>query len=289
MKLKLGLPKGSLEEPTLRIFERAGFRISIGKRSYFPGVDDPELEIILIRAQEIPRYVQEEVLDAGLTGRDWIEETGADVVEVCDLVYARQSNRPVRWVLAAPVDSEIKSPKDLDGKRIATELVNVTKRYLERIGVRAHVEFSWGATEVKPPKLADAIVELTETGSSLRANNLVEIDTVLVSTTKFIANRDAWQDPWKRKKIEGISILLKGALAADERVGLKMNVPKEALERVVSILPALKKPTISPLSEDGWFDVDTIIEERLVRDIIPDLKRAGAEGIVEYPLNKVIF
>jgi ATP phosphoribosyltransferase len=289
MKLKLGLPKGSLEKATLRMFERAGFRISIGQRSYFPDVDDQELEILLIRAQEIARYIEEAILDAGLTGKDWIEESGADVVEVCELVYARASNRAVRWVLAVPLESDIRSPKDLEGKRIATELVNVTKRYLKRVGVNASVEFSWGATEVKPPRLADAIVELTETGSSLAANNLKVIDTVLVSTTRFVANRDAWENPWKRKKIESIAILLKGALAADERVGLKMNVSKDALERVVSLLPALKKPTIASLAEEGWFDVDTIIEERSVRDLIPELKRAGAEGIVEYPLNKVIF
>lgn len=289
MKLKLGLPKGSLEEATLRMFEKAGFKILVGSRSYFPSVDDEELEIILVRAQEIARYIEEGILDAGLTGRDWIEENGADVVCVTDLVYAKSSQRPVRWVLAVPNDSEIQSVKDLEGKRIATELVRVTREYLKRNGVKAEVEFSWGATEMKPPRLADAIVELTETGSSLRANNLRIVETVLESTTIFIANRSSWDDPWKRQKIENISILLKGALTAGEKVGLKMNVSKESLSKVISILPALKKPTVAPLSDEGWYDVDTIIDETVVRRIIPELKRAGAEGIVEYPLNKVIY
>ncbi|HAV43400.1 TPA: ATP phosphoribosyltransferase [bacterium] len=289
VRLRLGLPKGSLEEATFKLFEKAGFKISIGKRSYFPSIDDEELEIILVRAQEMPKYVKEGILDVGLTGQDWIEENKADVIEVTDLVYAKSSQRPVRWVLAVPNNSEIQSVRDLEGKRIATELVQVTKEYLERNGVNAEVEFSWGATEVKPPQLADAIVELTETGSSLIANNLKIIDTVLVSTTKLIANKGSWQDPWKRQKIENISLLLKGALAAGEKVGLKMNVPKECLDSVISILPALKKPTIAPLSDEGWYDVDTIIDEAVVRKIIPELKRAGAEGIVEYPLNKVIY
>lgn len=289
MKLKLGLPKGSLEEATFRMFEKAGFRISAGRRSYFPSVDDEELEIILVRAQEVARYIEEGILDAGLTGKDWIEENGADVVEVTDLIYAKASQCPVRWVLAVPNDSEIQSVKDLEGKRIATELVRATKKYLKRNSVKAKVEFSWGATEVKPPRLADAIVELTETGSSLRANNLRIVETVLESTTKLIANKESWTDPWKRQKIENLSILLKGALAASEKVGLKMNVPKDCLKTVISVLPALKKPTVAPLSDEGWYDVDTIIDEAIVRKIIPELKRAGAEGIVEYPLNKIIY
>jgi ATP phosphoribosyltransferase len=290
MKLKLGLPKGSLEEATLRMFEKAGFKILAEKRSYFPSVDDEELEVLLIRAQEVPRYIEEGILDAGLTGQDWIEETGVGgSIEVTDLTYAKTSQRPVKWVLAVPNDSLIQSVKDLEGKRISTELVGVTKRYLEKNGVRAVVEFSWGATEVKPPRLADAIVELTETGSSLRANNLRIVDTLLVSTTKLIANKISWTDPWKRQKIENLAILLRGALAAGEKVGLKMNVPKECLAKVISILPALKRPTVAPLYDEGWYDVDTIIDEVVVRKIIPELKQAGAEGIVEYPLNKVIY
>lgn len=271
------------------MFEKAGFKIVVGQRSYFPYVDDEELEITLIRAQEIARYVQEEIMDAGLTGKDWIEESRAEVIEVCDLVYAKQSKYPVRWVLAVPVDSKIKTARDLEGKRIATELVSVTKDYLKKNGVSAEVEFSWGATEVKPPKLVDAIVELTETGSSLEANNLRIVDTVLTSTTRLITNKKAFQDSWKRKKIENISILLKGALEAEGKVGLKMNVPTDCLEKVISLLPALKKPTIASLSEEDWFDVETIIEEKLVRTLIPELKQAGAEGIVEYPLNKIIY
>jgi len=289
MKLKLALPKGSLQAATFKMFEKAGFKIVVGQRSYFPYVDDEELEITLIRAQEIARYVQEEIMDAGLTGKDWIEESRAEVIEVCDLVYAKQSKYPVRWVLAVPVDSKIKTARDLEGKRIATELVSVTKDYLKKNGVSAEVEFSWGATEVKPPKLVDAIVELTETGSSLEANNLRIVDTVLTSTTRLITNKKAFQDSWKRKKIENISILLKGALEAEGKAGLKMNVPKDCLEKVISLLPALKKPTIASLSEEDWFDVETIIEEKLVRTLIPELKQAGAEGIVEYPLNKIIY
>lgn len=289
MKLKLALPKGSLQEATFKMFEKAGFKIVVGQRSYFPYVDDEELEITLIRAQEIARYVQEEIMDAGLTGKDWIEESQAEVIEVCDLVYAKQSKYPVRWVLAVPVDSKIKTVRDLEGKRIATELVSVTKDYLKKNSVLAEVEFSWGATEVKPPKLVDAIVELTETGSSLKANNLRIVDTVLTSTTRLITNKKAFKDPFKRKKIENISILLKGALEAEGKVGLKMNTPKDCLEKVISLLPALKKPTIASLSEEDWFDVETIIEEKLVRTLIPVLKQAGAQGIVEYPLNKIIY
>jgi ATP phosphoribosyltransferase len=287
--LKLGIPKGSLQDSTIKLFKKAGFNISVSSRSYFPSIDDKDIEVILIRAQEIARYVDEGVIDVGLTGKDWIVEANADVVEVEDLVYSKQSCEPVRWVLAVPNDSEINSVKDLEGKTIATELVNTTKKYLEKNNVNAEVEFSWGATEVKAPKLVDAIVELTETGSSLRANNLRIVDTVVESVTKFIANKQAVTDEWKNRKIENIAMLLKGALLAGSMVGLKMNVKKDDLEAVVKELPALKKPTISSLSEEGWYDIDTIIEEHVVREIIPQLKSAGAEGIVEYPLNKVIL
>ncbi|MDI6781228.1 MAG: ATP phosphoribosyltransferase [bacterium] len=289
MLLKLGVPKGSLQEATFELFRKAGFNISIGKRSYFPAIDDEEIELMLIRAQEMSRYVEEGVFDAGMTGLDWICENNSDVVVVADLQYAKQGFRPVRWVLAVPNDSSIQSVHDLQGKHIATELVNATKAYLERNGVGASVEFSWGATEVKAPRLVDAIVELTETGSSLRANNLRIVETILESTTKLIANKEAWNDPEKRKKIENIVILLQGALNAEQKVGLKMNIPKDNLSQILEILPALKKPTISNLSDEGWFDVDTIIDEKIVRKIIPELKRAGATGIVEYPLNKVIY
>jgi ATP phosphoribosyltransferase len=288
MLLKLGVPKGSLQDATFELFQKAGFNISIGKRSYFPTIDDEEIELMLIRAQEMSRYVEEGVFDAGLTGLDWIRENNSDVVEVADLRYAKQGFRPVRWVLAVPNDSSIQSVQDLQGKHIATELVNVTKAYLEKNGVTASVEFSWGATEVKAPRLVDAIMELTETGSSLRANNLRIVETILESTTKLIANKDAWKDPQKKKKIENIVILLQGALNAEQKVGLKMNIPKDNLSQILEILPALKKPTISNLSDENWFDVDTIIDEKVVREIIPELKRAGATGIVEYPLNKVI-
>lgn len=289
MLLKLGLPKGSLQEATFELFQKAGFNISIGKRSYFPTIDDEEIEIMLIRAQEMSRYVEEGVFDAGLTGLDWIRENNSDVVEVADLQYAKQGFRPVRWVLAVPNDSSIQSVQDLQGKHIATELVNVTKDYLKKNGVTASVEFSWGATEVKAPRLVDAIVELTETGSSLRANNLRIVETILESTTKLIANKNAWNDSQKQKKIENIVILLQGALNAGQKVGLKMNIYKNNLSQILKILPALKKPTVSKLSDEDWFDVDTIIDEKVVRKIIPELKRAGATGIVEYPLNKVIY
>lgn len=289
MKLRIGLPKGSLETATLQMFKKAGFNISQGQRSYFPAIDDEELEAILIRAQEMPRYVEEGVLDVGLTGKDWIVENKSRVVEVAELIYAKQGLRPVRWVLAVPKDSPIKSVKGLKGKRIATELVNVTRAYLRKNKVKAEVEFSWGATEVKPPQLVDAIVELTETGESLRTNNLRIIDAVMESTTKLIANGRAYQDKWKKKKIDNLALLLKGALRAEEKVGLKMNVHGEKLKKVISILPAMRTPTISRLSEENWWALETIIDEKTVRDIIPELKEAGAQGIIEYGLNKVIY
>jgi len=288
-KLKLGLPKGSLQESTFELFEKAGYRIKVSSRSYFPTIDDDGIEVMLIRAQEMARYVESKVLDCGLTGTDWTIESGCKVEKVRDLVYAKQGLRKVRWVLAAPKGSNIKSVKDLDGKRVATELVNTTKEYFKKNGVNATVEFSWGATEAKCPDLADAIIELTETGSSLRANNLEIIDTVLESNTIFIANADALKDPVKKQKIDNLLLLLEGALNAQTLVGLKMNVKKQDLDAVLGCLPALKNPTISQLSDQNWVDVDTIIEEKVVRDIIPKLKAAGAEGIVEYPLNKVIY
>lgn len=287
--LKIGLPKGSLQESTFEMFRKAGYNISVGSRSYFPTIDDDNIEVMLIRAQEVPRYVEERVLDVGLTGKDWIQESKAKVVEIADLVYGKQGLRPVKWVLAVPNDSKIQSVKDLEGKRIATELVEVTKQYLKENQVNAQVEFSWGATEVKPPKLVDAIVELTETGSSLRANNLRIVDVILKSTTKLIVNEKSWQEEEKRFQVENLAILLRGALSACEKVGLKMNVYKENLNKVLEILPALKKPTISKLSDEDWLDVDTILDEKVVREIIPQLKRAGAQGIIEYPLNKVIY
>jgi len=286
--LRLGLPKGSLQEATLKLFRKAGFHLSVGARSYYPSIDDPEIECILIRAQEMARYVSSGILDAGLTGKDWILEQNADVIEVAELNYAKEGLRPVRWVVAVPVNSKIRSLKDLNGKRIATELVEVTKRYLKKKGIKAEVEFSWGATEVKPPRLADAIVELTETGTSLIANNLRVIDLMLESTTRFIANKQSWKDGWKREKIENIVLLLQGALSAEEKVGLKMNVPKRNLKRVISILPAMHAPTISSLANGEWYALEVIVDEKKVRSFIPDLKRAGASGIVEYPLNKVI-
>jgi len=286
--LKLGLPKGSLQESTLKLFKKAGYSISVDARSYYPVFDDAEIEALLIRAQEMARYVDDGALDAGLTGRDWILEQGADVQEVEELNYAKEGLRPVKWVIAVPKDSKIRKLKDLNGKRIATELVNYTKKYLKSKKIRAEVDFSWGATEVKPPYLADAIVELTETGSSLRANNLRIIDTMLVSTTRFIANKKAWKDKWKRQKMENILLLLKGALAAEEKVGLKMNVPQKSLKRLMSLLSAMHSPTISELSDKGWFALEVILDEKVVRDIIPKLKSAGASDIVEYPLNKVI-
>jgi ATP phosphoribosyltransferase len=286
--LKLGIPSGSLQEATAELFRKAGWNISFASRSYYPVIDDPEIQCILIRAQEMARYVQDGVMDAGLTGYDWVVENRAKVHEVAELVFSKVSRRPVKWVLAVPNDSPIKAAKDLAGKRIATEAVNLTTDYLKRHGVTAHVEFSWGATEVKPPHLADAIVEVTETGSSLRANNLRIVDTVLESTTRLIANEQSWADVWKRRKIENIALLLRGAMAAAGKVGLMMNLRRGDLERVLAILPALQNPTISSLSNPDWVDVNTIVDESIVRDIVPKLKAAGASGIVEYPLNKII-
>jgi len=288
-RLKLGLPKGSLQEASLQLFRRAGYEITINPRSYFPAIDDDEIECMLIRAQEMARYVEDGVLDAGLTGKDWILENQARVVEVADLIYAKQTFGKVRWVLAAPEKSPFQTVKDLEGRIVATELVGVTRRYLEEKGVNAKVEFSWGATEVKPPVLADAIVEVTETGSSLRANGLRILETVLESNTKFIANQNAWGEPAKRAKIEMLVMLLKGAIEAAGKVGLMLNVLRKDLEKVLSVLPALKRPTISQLSDPEWVAVNTVIEEKTVREIIPRLKAAQAQGIVEYPLNKIVL
>ncbi len=287
--LRLGIPKGSLQESTARLFEKAGYRINIKSRSYKPECDDPEITCLLIRAQEMARYIDEGLLDCGLTGRDWMMEQNSKAVEVSELQYAKAGLRPVRWVLAVPNDSKIKKIKDLQGKRIATELVGHTKRFLKKHGVTAKVEFSWGATEVKPPELADAIVELTETGSSLRANNLRILDTILESNTLLLANRDSWKDKWKREKIENLSLLLKAAIAAEGKVGLKMNVPKKKLDEVLASLPSLHSPTVNAQNDDKWVSIEVIIDEKVVRDIVPQLKRAGAAGIVEYPLNKVVF
>lgn len=287
-KLKLGLPAGSLQNATLEIFKKAGFNIYVNERSYFPHVDDEELECILIRAQEIPRYVQSGVLDAGISGKDWIMETGADVLEVAELVYAKQGFRPIKLVLAVPEDSEIKHIKDLQGKKIATELVEVTKEFLRSNNIQACVEFSWGATEVKPPALVDAIAELTETGRSLKANNLRVIETILQSTPRFIVNKESWKVEWKKYKIEQMATLLKGALLAEQKVVLKMNVSTENLPKVLSLLPALRKPTISNLHEESWVAVETVIDEKTVRELVYKLKEAGAEGIIEYSLNKII-
>jgi len=288
-RLKLGLPKGSLQEASLQLFRRAGYEISINPRSYFPAIDDEEIECMLIRAQEMARYVEDGVLDAGLTGKDWILENQASVVEVADLIYAKQTFGKVRWVLAVPEKSSFQRVQDLEGKVIATELVGVSRRYLAAKGVTAKVEFSWGATEVKPPVLADAIVEVTETGSSLRANGLRILETVLESNTKFIANHAAWEEPWKRKKIEMLIMLLQGAIDAAGKVGLMLNVLRRDLENVLAVLPALKRPTISQLSDPDWVAVNTVIEEKTVREIIPRLKEARAQGIVEYPLNKIVL
>jgi ATP phosphoribosyltransferase len=289
MKLKLGIPKGSLENATVDLFRRAGFTITTSSRSYFPGIDDPSIECMLIRAQEMARYVEDGILDAGLTGRDWIQENEADVVPVADLIYAKQSFGKVRWVLAVPEASNFKTVHDLEGKIIATELVATTRRYLASHGVTAKVEFSWGATEVKPPVLADAIVEVTETGSSLRANKLKIIDTVLESNTQLIANRQSWEEEAKRRKLEDIKMLLEGAISALGKVGLMLNVHKNDLAAVLAVLPALKRPTISHLSDEEWLAVNTILDETTVRDIIPRLKQAGGQGIVEYPLNKIVL
>lgn len=288
-KLKIGLPKGSLQDSTFALLKKAGYNISVSSRSYYPRINDPEIDPILIRAQEISRYVEEGVLDAGMTGKDWIIENSSSVVEVADLVYAKQGLRPVRWVLAVPENSKIKKPSDLKGKHIATEVVNITKKYLKKNKINATVEFSWGATEVKVPDLVDAIVELTETGTSLRENKLRIVDTVLESTTRLIANKKSWKDAWKRKKLENLKLLLQGAIVAEEKVGLKMNVPCAKLNAVMKQLPALRNPTISQLSQKNWVALETIVDEHIVREIIPNLKAAGAEGIIEYSLNKVIF
>lgn len=288
--LKLGLPKGSLQEATFRLFKKAGFNLLVGERSYFPSIDDPEIEPILLRAQEMSRYVEDGALDCGITGNDWVLENNSRVIRITDLIYAKQSLVKVRWVLAVPHGSSINSVKDLKGKRIATELLNLTKRYLKEKKVKAEVEFSWGATEVKVNAgLVDAIVELTETGRSLKANRLKEIATVCESTTQFIANKKSYADTWKRGKMSEIALLLNGAILAEEKVGLKMNVRKADLNKVIANLPALKKPTISNLSAEGWLAIETVIDEKVVRSLIPQLKKAGATGIIEYSLNKVIY
>ena len=287
-ELRLGLPKGSLQESTFDLLDKAGYSFSVRSRSYFPSIDDDELSAMLVRAQEMARYVQDGVFDAGITGLDWIAETKADVHVVADLVYSKASMRPVRWVLAVPEDSDIQSVQDLQGKKIATEVVGLTEAWLAEHGVEADVEFSWGATEVKAPELVDAIVEVTETGSSLRANKLRIVEVLLESNTQLVANKTAWEDPWKRQKIENLALLMEGAIRAEGKVGLKLNVRKDDLPKVVEQLPALRNPTVSPLFSEGWVAVETIIEERHVRRIIPELKRLGAEGIIEYPLNKMI-
>ena len=286
--LKLGIPAGSLQEATGQLFRRAGYRITFSSRSYYPQIDDDQIECLLIRAQEMARYVEQGILDAGITGHDWVLETGADVVEICELIFSKVSRRPVRWVLCVPEDSPIRSVADLQGKRIATEAVELTRAFLARHSVEARVEFSWGATEVKPPRLADAIVEVTETGSSLRANNLRIVAEVLQSTTRLIANREACQDTWKRQKLDNIALMLQSCLNAEGKVGLMMNVPEPELQRVLAILPALQKPTVSALSDPQWVDVNTIVDEAVVRSIVPQLREAGAKGIVEYPINKII-
>ena len=289
MKLKLGIPKGSLEAATIDLFRRAGFIITTSSRSYFPAIDDPEIDCMLIRAQEMARYVEDGVLDAGLTGRDWVEENEANVETIADLIYAKQSFGKVRWVLAVPDASPFRSVQDLQGRIIATELVNMTEKFFAHRNVRAKVEFSWGATEVKPPELADAIVEVTETGSSLRANKLRILETVLESNTQLIANRDAWANERKRRKLEDMKLLLEGAMNALGKVGLMLNVRRDDLPAIISALPALKNPTISQLSDEAWVAVNTILDETTVRDIIPRLKQAGGQGIVEYPLNKIVL
>ncbi len=286
--LKLGIPKGSLQESTKTLFKKAGWNIHFPSRSYYPGIDDPEISCMLIRAQEMAHYIERGLLDCGLTGLDWIIETGADVEEICELVYSKASMRPVRWVLAVPEDSPIKTPADLEGKVIATEAVGLARSYCKKHGVATEVEFSWGATEVKPPHLADAIVEVTETGSSLRANNLRIVDTILESSTRFVANKATMQDEWKRIKIQNIAMMLQAALIAEDKVGIMMNVTDNNLQEVLRLLPSLKAPTVSPLNTDGWYDINTIVDEKVVRDLIPKLKTAGAHGIVEYPLNKVV-
>ena len=287
-KIKLGLPKGSLQEATYNLMAKAGFKISGTSRSYMPSIDDPEIEIILIRAQEMARYVELGVIDAGITGYDWIIENKAQVVEIAELIYAKQGMRPVRWVLAVPEKSKFKKVGDLKGKKIATEAVEIAKEYFKKNKVKCDVEFSWGATEIKPPILVDAIVELTETGSSLRANNLRIIDTILESTTRLIMNKKSYKDKWRKDKIEAIATLMQGALAAESRVGLKLNVPANKKEKVLKVFPDSKNPTVSPLAKKEWYAIEIILEEKMVRKMIPALKKAGAEDIIEYPLNKVI-
>ena len=286
--LKLGLPKGSLQESTLELFRKAGIRVFSSERSYFPYCDDEEIEVMLIRSQEMAKYVQDGLFDAGITGQDWILETNAKVKQVCELVYAKSGFKPVRWVLAVPENSKVRSVKDLENKTVATELVHCVKKYFSNNKVKANIEYSWGATEAKAGILVDAIVELTETGRSLKANQLRIIEDVLSSTTRFIANRKSWQDPWKREKMENVAILLKGALAAEGMVGLKMNLKETALDKVMAILPSLKRPTVSPLTISGWIAIEVVVEEKVVKKMIPELKRAGAEGLIEYPLNKLI-
>ena len=288
-KLMLGIPKGSLEQSTVDMFAKAGYAISINSRSYYPSIDDPEIECMLIRAQEMSRYIEKGILDCGLTGFDWIQENGSDVVEAAELVYGKVGRKPLRWVLAVPENSPIKGPKDLEGKLIATEAVGMTQRYLKKYKVKATVEFSWGATEVKPPVLADAIVEITETGSSLRANNLKIIDTLCESTTRFIANKAAMKDAWKKGKIEKLAMLLKAVLTAQGKVGLMLNIREKDLAKVLKKLPALERPTVSKLAEEGWCAINTIVDEYVVRDLIPEIIKAGGTGIVEYPLNKIVY
>lgn len=287
--LRLGFPKGSLQNTMATLFERAGYKLSFPERSYYPSIDDPEIECVLIRAQEMARYVEQGVLDAGITGKDWVVESSAKVVELADLKYSKQSFRPVRWVLAVPERSQIRQAKDLEGKRIATEAVGLTQAWLKARGIKARVEFSWGATEVKPPLLADAIVEVTETGSSLRANNLRILETLMESTPRLIASRAAAKDPWKRRKLDRLVLLLEGAIAAEGKVNLMMNVPKNGLQKVLELLPALAAPTVSPLADGKMFAVNTIIDETQVRELLPDLKAAGASGIVEFPLSKLVY
>ncbi len=288
-KLKLVLPKGSLQESTLSIFQKAGFEVYSSSRSYFLSINDPEIEAVLLRTQEIPRYVELGAFDAGIAGKDWITENRAKVVEVTELVYSKQGFRPVKIVVAVPESSNIKKVEDLEGKLIATELVNLTTDFLKKRGIKANVEFSYGATEIKAGKLVDAIVEITETGSTLHSHNLKIIEVIMESTPRLIANKDSWKDRWKREKIKNISLLLNGALIAEGKVGLKMNLKKENLEKILKILPAMKKPTISPLADEKWVAIETIVDKKIVKDLIPELKKNGAEGIVEYPLNKVIY
>ena len=288
-KLVLGIPKGSLESATIDMFAKAGYKIKINPRSYYPTINDEEIECMLIRAQEMARYVEEGILDCGLTGKDWIVESGAEVVEIAELVYGKVGRRPLRWVLAVPENGPIQKPEDLEGKRISTEAVGMTKKYLNQKGINAKIEFSWGATEVKPPRLADAIVEITETGASLRTNKLKIIDELCTSTTRFIANKHAFADGWKKTKIDKITLLLNAVLRAEGKVGLMLNVERKNLKKITGILPALEMPTISPLSEEGWFALNTIIDKDIIRDIIPEILKNGGHGIVEYPLNKLFY